>query len=88
MSTAAERAAEVLRDHASWDVEVKFLGTEDRMCRPVTAVAALMADPDLLRELAIEAGGLTPDLVFETFIADDGQRSMRRASRPTGEDRP
>ena len=70
--TAAERAADVLRN-VKW-VDIPW----------DAYVAALMADPGLLVDLAIEAGGLElADRPYSTY-----NPLYRRASRPTGEDRP
>ena len=51
--TAAERAAEVLRYAHPWGRPVVA-----DLLTPADAIAALMAHPDLLVDLAIEAGAL------------------------------
>lgn len=79
MGTAAERAAEVI--DATDD---EFVTSRGFNAAGAELVAALMADPDLLVDLAIEAGGLElADRPYSTY-----NPLYRRASRPTGEDRP
>ena len=62
--TASERAAEVLRKARNqWMRDCASSGVGSPQYTPPShvQVAALMADPDLLVDLAIEAGGLEPD---------------------------
>ena len=79
--TAAERAAQVLAYvRFAWqrgDIADTVFRSEQ-----AAQVAVLMADPDLLVDLAIEAGGLTPDTVFHTYTAEDGTRKLARGEHP------
>lgn len=81
--SAADRAAEVLRQvRMEWRDAWLAAFKKDADLPPIEEafVAALMADPVIV-DLAIEAGWLGPaESVFETFIAGDGERSMRGRS--------
>lgn len=73
--TATERAAVVLwAARQKWMRDYAVAQREGRYIRPPAdaQVTALMADPDLLVDLAIEAGGLRPWGTWLTKRYEDG----------------
>lgn len=75
---ATERAADVLREaidtwRMAYDADDLHYPT-----MPDTLVAALMADPDLLVDLAIEAGGLVMGFSNDPDYADGYYRRSTR----------